>query len=65
MPNAAIERVAKLCLVDALELGTPCRFDLWVGHQLPFSSSGSLAIFPAIRRASPRVSGAGVFGCPF
>jgi hypothetical protein len=41
--NAAIERVAELCLADALELGAPCRFNFWVGHQSPFDSVGSFA----------------------
>ena len=31
--TAAIERVTELCLADALDLGAPCRFNRWVGHQ--------------------------------
>jgi hypothetical protein len=38
-----------LCLADALELGAPCRFNFWVGHQSPFGSVGNVGSFAPSR----------------
>jgi hypothetical protein len=46
-----------LFLADPLELGAPCRFNFWLGHQLPFSRVGSFATVAAMRRLRPWSAG--------